>query len=101
MDYQEWEQSVPSAITGDALWRVQAYRLALFVAEIGWRDVTILAQDRRMVALSDQLYRALGSISANIAEGYSRGIGRDRALREGDPLYQVDPENGHSDVGGN
>jgi len=25
------------------------------------------------------LYRALGSISANIAEGYSRGTGRDRA----------------------
>ena len=29
--------------------------------------------------LSDQLYRALGSVSANIAEGYSRGTGRDRA----------------------
>jgi len=31
-----------------------------------------------MRALADQLYRALGSVSANIAEGYSRGGGRDR-----------------------
>ena len=30
-------------------------------------------------ALADQLYRALGSISANLAEGYSRISGRDRA----------------------
>jgi four helix bundle protein len=29
--------------------------------------------------LADQLYRAIGSISANIAEGYSRGTGKDRA----------------------
>ena len=79
MNYKEWEATVPETITGDALWRVQAYRLALFAADIGWEDVTSLAQDRRTRALSDQLYRALGSVSANIAEGYSRGTGKDRA----------------------
>jgi four helix bundle protein len=36
-------------------------------------------QDRRTLSLADQLYRALGSISANLAEGYSRGTGPDRA----------------------
>jgi four helix bundle protein len=36
-------------------------------------------KDRRTIALSDQLYRSLGSISANLAEGYSRGTGKDRA----------------------
>jgi four helix bundle protein len=77
--YKEWEAAVPETITGDALWRVQAYRLALFASDIGWQDVTSLAQDRRTRALSDQLYRALGSTSANIAEGYSRGTGKDRA----------------------
>jgi four helix bundle protein len=51
----------------------------LFVADIGWHDVTKLMQDRRTLALSDQLYRALGSISANIAEGYSRSTGKDQA----------------------
>ena len=79
MNYKEWAATVHETITGDALWRVQAYRLALFAADIGWEDVTSLAQDRRTRALSDQLYRALGSVSANIAEGYSRGAGKDRA----------------------
>lgn len=37
-------------------------------------------QDNRILGLADQLYRALGSISANIAEGYSRGRGKGRAL---------------------
>ena len=32
-----------------------------------------------MLSLADQLYRALGSISAYIAEGYSRSTGKDRA----------------------
>ena len=77
--YAEWTKVVPREITDDALWSVEAYRLALFAAEIGWQDVTKLMQDRRTLGLSDQLYRALGSISANIAEGYSRGTGRDRA----------------------
>jgi four helix bundle protein len=77
--YKEWEESVPEAVKGDSLWRVEAYRLALFLAEIGWFDVTKLVGDRRTLGLSGQLYRSLGSISANIAEGYSRGTGKDRA----------------------
>ena len=36
-------------------------------------------KDRRTRRLSDQLYRALGSIGANLAEGYSRGSNKDRA----------------------
>ena len=79
MDFREWEQSVPQTITGDALWTVQVYRLALFAADLGWNDVTKLMGDKRTLSLSDQLYRALGSISANIAEGYSRGSSKDRA----------------------
>lgn len=79
MNYQEWADTVPQAITGDVLWKVEVYRLALFAADIGWQDVTILTSDRRTLALADQLYRALGSVSANIAEGYSRGTGKDRA----------------------
>jgi four helix bundle protein len=79
MDYEEWEKTVPQEIKGDALWRVTAYRLALYVADLGWLDVTALMKDRRTVSLSDQMYRALGSIGANISEGFSRGTGKDRA----------------------
>ena len=77
--FEEWQDTVPDAIRKDPLWRVQAYRLALHLGDTSWNDVSRLAQDKRTRALSDQLYRSVGSISANIAEGYSRGGGRDRA----------------------
>ena len=79
MNYHTWELSVPATITRDSLWKMEAYRLSLLVSDIGWHDVTKLLKDRRTLALSDQLYRALGSIGANLAEGYSRGSGKDRA----------------------
>jgi four helix bundle protein len=79
MNVMEWEKGVSPEMKGDGLWQVEAYRLALFVADIGWHDVTKLMNDARTIKLSDQLYRALGSIGANIAEGYSRGTGKDRA----------------------
>jgi four helix bundle protein len=79
MKYDEWLTAVPSEISGDTLWKVEVYRLALFAAEIGWRDVSKLMGDRRTIGLSDQLYRSVGSISANVSEGYSRGTGKDRA----------------------
>jgi four helix bundle protein len=78
-EFQLWEKTVPSAIRGDSLWKMRGYRLALFLADIGWNDVAQLASDRRTVGLADQLYRSMGSIGANLAEGYSRGTSRDRA----------------------
>jgi four helix bundle protein len=79
VEYAEWERKAPSSITEDRLWSVTAHRLALYLVDLGWGDVTRLAGDRRTVSLSNQLYRSLGSISANLAEGYSRSSGRDRA----------------------
>jgi four helix bundle protein len=79
VNYEDWLKNVPSDITEDALWTVKAYRYALFLSDLCWYDVTKLTQDKRTLDLSDQLYRAAGSISANIAEGYSRGTGKDRA----------------------
>ena len=79
MNYDEWEKSIPTEITNDSLWKIKAYRLGLFVADVGWHDATKLMQDKRTLELSNQLYRAPGSISANLAEGYSRSTGKDRA----------------------
>ena len=79
MTYEEWEQSVPDYLTGDVLWRLQVYRLALFCVDICWADVSKLSADARMKSLADQLYRSVGSISANLAEGYSKSSGKDRA----------------------
>jgi len=79
LNYQAWLETVPDSITNDLVWKMKAYRLALFAADVGWRDVARLDSDRRTLGLSDQLYRALGSISANVAEGYSRRSGKDRS----------------------
>jgi four helix bundle protein len=57
---------------------MKLYRLALFLGDLAWHDVTKLVSDRRTVSLADQLFRAIGSIGANIAEGYSRQSGKDR-----------------------
>jgi hypothetical protein len=79
MNYPDWLPTVPPAITGDPLWKLEAYRLSLFLSDIGWKDITKLVGDKRTMALSDQLYRAVGSISANLAERYSKSSGKDRA----------------------
>jgi four helix bundle protein len=79
MNYESWLKSVPVEITGDSIWKMEAYRLALFAAELAWHDVTKLTRDKRTLDCAGQLYRAVGSIEANVAEGYSRGTGRDRA----------------------
>jgi four helix bundle protein len=83
MNYEEWVAAVAEEIKADSLWKMTAYRLALFLSDLGWRDTAKLVRERRMIGLSDQLYRALGSISANLAEGYSWGTGKDRA-----PFYE-------------
>jgi len=79
MTYEEWLGSVPPELTADPLWRMKVFRLALFAGDLAWRDVSRLTQDKRTFGLADQLYRAIGSISANMAEGYSRRSGRDQA----------------------
>ena len=79
MSYEEWASVVPAALREDPLWRREDYRLSLYIADLGWDDVRRLVRERATDALSDQLGRALGSISANIAEGYSRASGTDRA----------------------
>ena len=79
MNYQEWEEGIPKTIKRDTLWKMSVYRYALFLGDLSWHDVSKLQKDQRTYRLSDQLYRAVGSVSANIAEGYPRGTGKDRA----------------------
>ena len=78
MTFEDWAATVPRFVRSDPLWTVAAYRKSLFLSDLAWPDVTKLMSDRRTISLADQLYRAVGSVGANVAEGYSRGTGKDR-----------------------
>jgi four helix bundle protein len=79
MNYSEWEQDVPEGIKNDPPWKVKAYRMSLLLSDLAWHDIGKIGREWRTRAISDQLYRAVGSIGANLVEGYSRGTGKDRA----------------------
>ncbi len=79
MNYAEWLSTVPTEITNDPIWKLEVYRLALFADDIGWHDILALSKNNLMWGVADQLHRSLGSISANLTEGYSRSKGLDRA----------------------
>ena len=79
MNFEEWQITVSDEIKNDMLWKMSVNKYALFIGEIGWFDVTKLQGDSRLYKVSNQLYGALGSISANISEGYSRGSNKERA----------------------
>jgi four helix bundle protein len=79
MNYQEWLADVPKEIKDDPLWTMEVYRLGLFLGDLTWYDALKLSLKPPTRALSDQLYRAAGSVSANTCEGYSRASGKDQA----------------------
>ena len=79
MNYEEWLKTVPAEITQDSLWQKTVYRQALFLCDLAWVDICKLISDHRTIRLSDQLYRSAGSISANLAEGYSHSSPKDQA----------------------
>jgi four helix bundle protein len=78
LKFGEWLASVPQELTGDPLWRMEAYRLAVFAGDLAWWDVSRWIQDGRTRGLADQLFRAIGSVAANVAEGYSKSSHRDQ-----------------------
>jgi four helix bundle protein len=59
-------------------WRMSAYRKALYALHLGWPDAVEMHRHMLLRPVAVQLYRALGSVAANIAEGYSRSSGKDR-----------------------
>ena len=79
MTFEDWQLGVPVAITGDSLWKMEAYRIGLFLSDLAWSDGAKLVKELRTRSIADQVCRAAGNISSNIAEGYSRGTGKDRS----------------------
>jgi four helix bundle protein len=75
----QWAVSVPDVMRDDPIWRLPAYRYALFLGDLVQNDAPAIQRDPRTRRHLDQLLDAVGSISANIAEGYSRTTGPERA----------------------
>jgi four helix bundle protein len=69
--FVEWVAAMDAARTGNPLWSVQAYRLASYAIECHTFDRRTNRPLSKAITV-DQLTQAVGSIAANIAEGYSR-----------------------------
>ncbi len=58
---------------------MRVYQLARKLLDDSWHDAEKLRHHQVTEKVSGQLYAAVGSIAANLGEGYSRSSGRDRA----------------------
>lgn len=77
--FAEWEETVNPILRNDPLWKFQVYPKALFLYELTWVDCEYLMKDERGKTVARQLIRSVGSISANIEEGFGRGFGKSYA----------------------
>lgn len=69
----------PEAITSEEMWRFFGYRKALFCHDVCWQDCERLLKHPLGRPIAQQVIRSVGSISANIEEGYGRGLtGKER-----------------------
>jgi glycolate oxidase len=77
--YEKWLETVPSALSQDALWELEVYRLALFAADLAWHDAGGLAEKKSSLHLPHEVLETVGAISASIGQGYSCGSEGERA----------------------
>jgi four helix bundle protein len=78
MRYEEWEAGVSDQVKAEAMWKFLGYRKALFLYDLCWKDCETLLKHPLGKPVAQQLIRSVGSISANIEEGYGRGYSKDR-----------------------
>ncbi len=76
--YEEWLSTMDELTTTSPVWKLRVYRDALFLFDLAKQDCTKLTKGDLTRPLMGQLYRAVGSIGANIAEGCGRSSGKDR-----------------------
>jgi four helix bundle protein len=77
-EQRAWERTCPEAITSDLLWKLDAYRAALFLQHLTRADCRTIRATGCAPTVEDQLRAAAGSVSAHIGEGYSRSTRADR-----------------------
>ncbi|MFQ6015617.1 MAG: four helix bundle protein [Anaerolineae bacterium] len=65
---------MPDSLKNDPIWKFEAYPKALLLYDLTWEDTNRLLKDAQGSKLAEQLIDSAGSISANIDEGFGRGI---------------------------
>ena len=78
-EFHEWEKRPPEDLRGDPLWRMTAYRIALFMSDLVRHDAHKILSRGAPGHKVVQLESCVESVEANISEGYSKFSGRDRA----------------------
>ncbi len=76
VNYQTWMTECPDSLKNDPVWKFIAYPKSLWLFDLVWRDYERLKKSSQGKALINQLIRSTDSISANVDEGYGRGIER-------------------------
>ena len=77
--FQQWQNTPPPDLAGDPIWRMTAYRISLFMADLVRLDARRLVDHGAPHHKVTQLESSVESVEANISEGYSKFSGRDRA----------------------
>ena len=63
----------------DPLERMSAHRYARELVKLAWEDGLLLQANPLTPGIAEQFYESVGSIAANLGEGYSKSSGPDRA----------------------
>ena len=77
--FAAFEKVPPPDLFGDPIWRLPAYRIALFLSDLLPSDTSLLYKTACQRHVIDQLARSVDSVRSNITEGYSKYSGRERA----------------------
>ena len=77
-EQRSWELTCSPAITSDVIWKLDAYRAALFLLHVARGDCKALRAAQPDDRVAPQLLSAAASISAHVGEGYSRSTRADR-----------------------
>ena len=78
MDLDEWVEAAPAALRESPLWKVRVYQIGTCIARLAAEDAAALETHPRFADTVSQMVKSAGSISATVAEGYSRQSRRER-----------------------
>jgi four helix bundle protein len=88
LSFLDFEAAPPAAYDGDPIWRRRMFRMAAYLVSRCASDVARLGPHVSL-AVAHQYVRAVSSVEANIAEGYSRAGTADQSRFYGYALGSV------------